>query len=95
MQFIGDNYKGELLWAMGGNNFLHDGEHGRSCTDYGCDCAEKNYGYHSGGRSGGGGNGGCLGFRAVIVIGSIVGAMNPIIGSIVMIVLAFIVIEMR
>ena len=35
---------------MGGNNFPHDGEHGRSCTGYGCDCDEKNYGYHSGGR---------------------------------------------
>lgn len=47
---------------MGGNNFPHDGEHGRSCTGYGCNCDEKNYGYHSGDRSGGGGNGGAWAF---------------------------------
>lgn len=27
------------------NPFPHDGEGGRSCTGYGCDCDEKNYGY--------------------------------------------------
>lgn len=27
-----------------GNMFPHDGEHGRSCTGYGCDCDERNYG---------------------------------------------------
>lgn len=26
------------------NPFPHDGEHGRNCTGYGCDCDEKNYG---------------------------------------------------
>ena len=25
---------------MSGNHFPHDGEHGRSCTGYGCDCDE-------------------------------------------------------
>ena len=25
----------------GSNPFPHDGEHGRSCTGYGCDCDEK------------------------------------------------------
>lgn len=24
-----------------GNPFPHDGEHGRNCTGYGCDCDEK------------------------------------------------------
>lgn len=24
-----------------GSPFPHDGEHGRSCTGYGCDCDEK------------------------------------------------------
>lgn len=41
--------------VMNGNMFPHDGEHGRNCTGYGCDCDEKNYG-----RSGGGSGGGCL-----------------------------------
>ena len=31
------------------NPFPHDGESGRSCTGYGCDCDEKNYGHVSGG----------------------------------------------
>lgn len=31
------------------NPFPHDGEDGRSCTGYGCDCDEKNYGHVSGG----------------------------------------------
>lgn len=41
---------------MGGENkkpFPHDGENGRSCTGYGCDCDEKNYGYHGKPFSGG------------------------------------------
>lgn len=80
---------------MGGNNFPHDGEHGRSCTDYGCDCDEKNYGYHSGGRKSSGGGGGAWIAIAIVVIGSIVGAMNELIGAILMIVLAFIVIMSR
>ena len=75
---------------MGGNNFPHDGEHGRSCTGYGCNCDEKNYGYHSGGRSGGGGNGGAWAFIAVILIGSIIGAMNELIAAILIVVVTFI-----
>lgn len=31
------------------NSFPHDGEGGRSCTGYGCDCDERNYGHVSGG----------------------------------------------
>lgn len=27
------------------NNFPHDGEHGRNCTGYGCNCDEKNCAY--------------------------------------------------
>ena len=76
------------------NHFPHDGEHGRSCTGYGCDC-DENYGYHSGDRKGGGGNGGAWAVIAIVVIGSIVGAMNELIGAILMIVLAFIVIMSR
>lgn len=42
----------------GNNHFPHDGEHGRNCTGYGCNCDEKNYGHQSGGRRSSGGNGG-------------------------------------
>ena len=77
------------------NHFPHDGEHGRSCTGYSCDCDEKNYGYHSGGRKNSGGNGGAWIAIAIVVIGSIVGAMNELIGAILMIILAFIVIMCR
>ena len=80
---------------MSGNHFPHDGEHGRSCTGYGCDCDEKNYGHHSGGRKSSGGGGGAWIAIAIVVIGSIVGAMNELIGAILMIVLAFIVIMSR
>ena len=72
---------------MSGNHFPHDGEHGRSCTGYGCDCDEKNYGHHSGGRKSSGGGGGAWIAIAIVVIGSI--------GAILMIVLAFIVIMSR
>ncbi len=34
-----------------GNMFPHDGEHGRSCTGYGCDCDEQNYGSRGGRRN--------------------------------------------
>lgn len=67
------------------NHFPHDGEHGRSCTGYGCNCDEKNYGYHSGDRSDGGGNGGAWAF-----IGSIIGAMNELIAAILIVVVTFI-----
>ena len=65
---------------MGGNNFPHDGEHGRSCT---------------GGRKSSGGGGGAWVAIAIVVIGSIVGAMNELIGAILIIVPGFIFIMCR
>lgn len=44
------------------NNFPHDGEHGRNCTGYGCDCDEKNYGTRGSGYGGGGGSSSGCGF---------------------------------
>lgn len=64
------------------NPFPHDGEGGRSCTGYSCDCDEKNYGHISGGS--GGGNSGC-GIWVVFIIALIIGyAINELLGVIIM-----------
>ena len=69
------------------NTFPHDGEHGRSCTGYGCDCDEKNYGYHGGGSSGGG-----LGpiYVIVFLIALGIGAVNELLGALLIIVITVI-----
>ena len=80
---------GVFMYGEGGNPFPHDGEHGADCTGYGsCDCDEKNYGYRGGGSSGGssGDGAGCLLWTAIIVA-FIIGAINEILGAIILIVL--------
>lgn len=76
------------------NHFPHDGEHGRNCAGYGCDCDEKNYGHQSGRRNSRG-NGSVWIVIAIVVMGSVVGALNELIGAVLMIVLAFFVITCR
>lgn len=75
------------------NNFPHDGEHGRSCTGYGCDCDEKNYGSRGSGYGGGSGAG--CGFLILVVIASAVGAFNEFLGVLIIIVGAFILLMCR
>jgi hypothetical protein len=65
----------EEVFVMGDNGFNdggwypHDGEGKGMCTDPGCDCDEKNYGYHSSS------NGNISTFGAILcVIGGLVGA---------------------
>lgn len=73
------------------NHFPHDGEHGRSCTGYGCNCDEKNYGSRYGGvRNSSGGSGSGLAFLAFVVIGSIIGAFSQILGAIFIVIVGFI-----
>lgn len=72
------------------NPFPHDGEHGRSCTGYGCDCDEKNYGHHSGGYNrGDGGNNGLI-WIITIVIALCIGAFNELLGAIFILIIGFI-----
>ena len=69
------------------NPFPHDGEGGHSCKGYGCDCDEKNYGYHSGGSKGGGsGKGFWIGMVIALIIGY---GINELLGAIIMIGLIF------
>ena len=77
------------------NNFPHDGEHGRTCTSYGCDCDEKNYGTRGSGYGGGGSSNSGCGFLIWIIVGSAVGAYNELLGVIVLIVGAFILLMCR
>lgn len=67
------------------NPFPHDGEGHGNCTGLGCDCDERNYGYHSsrnhkGSSSGGGGI--FIGFIVALIIGY---GFNELIGAIIMI----------
>ncbi|MEI3244884.1 MAG: hypothetical protein V8S26_01700 [Lachnospiraceae bacterium] len=52
-----------------GNMFPHDGEHGRECTGYGCNCDEKNYGRSGSSNSGGG----CGILSGIVMIGVFIG----------------------
>ena len=80
----------------GNNNFPHDGEHGRSCTGYGCDCDEKNYGHYSGGSHGCGGCGAGFIWLAAVVIGTLIGAVcGEVFGAIVLVVVGFILLMNR
>lgn len=76
------------------NNFPHDGEHGRNCTGYGCDCDEKNYGSRGSSYGGGGSGAGC-GFLIFVVIASAVGVFNEFLGVLIIIVGAFILLMCR
>lgn len=68
-----------------GFDFPHDGEHGRNCTGYGCDCDERNYGsrgYGSGSNSGGS----SAGIYITIILALILGyGINELLGVIIMI----------
>lgn len=62
--------------------FPHDGEGGRPCTGFGCNCDEQNYGSRGGGsRGGGSGKIFWIGF----IIACVVGGINELLGAIIMI----------
>lgn len=70
-----------------GFHFSHDGEHGRNCTGYGCDCDHKNY-PRSHRHSGGGGNGSS--YWIIYILALIIGyGINELLGVIIMIGLFF------
>ena len=76
----------------GSNNpFPHDGEGkpGHSCTGYGCDCDEKNYGHYSGGSSSGG-SGATAIFLIAVVVCSIIGVFNQLLAALIIIIVGFI-----
>ena len=77
----------------GSNPFPHDGEHGRSCTGYGCECDEKNYGHYSGGASLGGGHSTAI-FWIMVVVCSIIGAFNELLAVLIAIIVGFILLVM-
>ena len=52
-----------------------NGGHGHSCTGYGYNCNEKNYGYQRGGSYGGGGNSTAI-FLIAVIVCSIIGALK-------------------
>lgn len=72
-----------------GFGFPHDGEHGRNCTGYGCDCDERNYGSY--GRGSGSNSGGLsAGFYVVLILALILGyGINELLGAIIIIGLLF------
>lgn len=73
----------------GGFDFPHDGEHGRNCTGYGCDCDERNYGSRGyGSRSYSSGS--SIGIYVVFILALILGyGINELLGAIIMIGLVF------
>ena len=65
------------------NTFPHDGEGGRECTGYGCDCDEKNYGYQTRGYGkSSSGNGVLWAFLIAIFIGL---CFNELVGTVLLI----------
>jgi hypothetical protein len=70
---------------MDDGGFKHDGEGHGSCTGYGCNCDEKRYGSHRGGGNGNG-NSGCV-FFVGLIIASIVGAFNQILGALIIVII--------
>lgn len=65
------------------NMFPHDGEGDKPCTGYGCDCDERNYGYHTGSsHSSGSGKGIWIAFIVALIIGY---GFNELLGTIIMI----------
>lgn len=68
-----------------GFDFPHDGEHGRNCTGYGCDCDERNYGSrgHGIGSNSGGSS---KGIYITIIVALILGyGINELLGAIILI----------
>lgn len=70
---------------MGGDNnpFPHDGKQGRCGCGQGYSWNDDNYGRHSGGSSGGGSGNGTAIFLIALVICSIIGAFNQLLGGLI------------
>lgn len=76
-------------YMVGDNNpFPHDGKQGRCGCGQGYSWNDDNYGRHSGGSSGGGGNGTAI-FLIAVVLCSIIGAFNELLGALILIVVGF------
>lgn len=77
---------------MGGDNnpFPHDGKQGRCGCGQGYSWNDDNYGRNSGGSSGGGGGNGTAIFLIALVICSIIGAFNQLLGGLILLVVGFI-----
>lgn len=70
-----------------GFGFPHDGEHGRKCTGFGCDCDHENYpiSHHRSSSSGTG-----SGYWIVFILALILGyGINELLGVIIIIGLGF------
>lgn len=78
----------------GGNHFPHDGKQGRCGCGEGYSWNDNNYGRHGGGSSGGGGNGIKI-FLIAVVVCSIIGVFNELLGAMILIIVGFFLIMSR
>ena len=78
----------------GGNHFPHDGKQGRCGCGEGYSWNDNDYGRHSDGSSGGGGNGIKI-FLIAVVVCSIIGAFNELLGALILIIVGFFLIMSR
>lgn len=85
---------GGVLMYDGGNHFPHDGKQGRCGCGEGYSWNDNNYGRHSGGSSGGDGNGIKI-FLIAVVVCSIIGAFNELLGALILIIVGFFLIMSR
>lgn len=76
-----------MLMYDGGNHFPHDGKQGRCGCGEGYSWDDNNNSRHSGG-SAGGGNGTAI-FLIAVVVCSIIGAFNELLGALILIVVGF------
>lgn len=83
-----------MLMYDGGNHFPHDGKQGRCGCGKGYSWNDNDYGRHSGGSSGGGGNGIKI-FLIAVVVCSIIGAFNELLGALILIIVGFFLIMSR
>ena len=77
-----------MLMYDGGNHFPHDGKQGRCGCGEGYSWDDNNNSRHSGGSGGGGGNGTAI-FLIAVVVCSIIGAFNELLGALILIVVGF------